>query len=422
MVVQGYQGEPYLRFVPGDGVYENTLSPSTYLNQQRYGNVEVSREADPAAGPQWRRVSTTDGFVWHDHRVHWMAATDPPAVASEASDPDRDHTILAWEVPIVIGQGAAVEVVGERGDLRWVPSVPWWPPVLTTAVVALGAVAVTALVTRPRAGRWPGPARAATGLIWVVLAANTVRTIDDLLAVPASLADDLLLVVVTAVVIAAVLGLTRRSWRGHPGGFVALFAAGVPDRDAPGWGGIAADQRVTGRHGAPGLDPALDDRLHLHRRPRVLPCRRARGAVARPDVDAHASGDRGVVTPRRVGGSGGCSRPLVSTNPRAAAPTDMGPKSLVVDEPTCVDLAGGRAFGADGDRVDQHATTTADGGLRARVRADATSPRTGTAARPAVSGGLHVISRTYLFDVQMQVASKRVGTRSRFDGAHGDAV
>ncbi len=36
VVVEGYEKEPYLKFVPGDGIYENVHSPATYYNSDRY--------------------------------------------------------------------------------------------------------------------------------------------------------------------------------------------------------------------------------------------------------------------------------------------------------------------------------------------------------------------------------------------------
>ena len=41
VLIRGYEGEPYLRFAP-DGVFRNEASPATYLNDDRYGDVETA--------------------------------------------------------------------------------------------------------------------------------------------------------------------------------------------------------------------------------------------------------------------------------------------------------------------------------------------------------------------------------------------
>ena len=65
----GYQQEPYLRFADGQ-VFENRLSPATYLNASLFGNEDVPAIADPKKPPLWKRVSSTPGYSWHDHRIH----------------------------------------------------------------------------------------------------------------------------------------------------------------------------------------------------------------------------------------------------------------------------------------------------------------------------------------------------------------
>ncbi len=58
VVILGYDGEPYLRFT-ADGVFRNTRSPATYLNEDRFANVTVPASADPEAPPEWERVSSS---------------------------------------------------------------------------------------------------------------------------------------------------------------------------------------------------------------------------------------------------------------------------------------------------------------------------------------------------------------------------
>ena len=54
--VLGYSGEPYLEVRP-DGVYENTRSPATYVNETLTADSPVPASADPTAAPEWRQVS-----------------------------------------------------------------------------------------------------------------------------------------------------------------------------------------------------------------------------------------------------------------------------------------------------------------------------------------------------------------------------
>jgi len=61
VVITGYEGEPYLRFGP-DGVFENVRSPAAYLNDDRYGKVELPDSADPDAPPEWERVAPGESF------------------------------------------------------------------------------------------------------------------------------------------------------------------------------------------------------------------------------------------------------------------------------------------------------------------------------------------------------------------------
>ncbi len=139
VVVQGYQGEPYLRI--GDkGVFENLKSPATYINKTRNG-VNPPTDADPKATPEWHRTSRGHVARWHDHRIHFMGSIDPPQVRQA---PGARHPITDWTITIT--QGSKTTTAG--GDLIWVPGpspVPMW-------VVALALLAVMAFVgtrTRP---------------------------------------------------------------------------------------------------------------------------------------------------------------------------------------------------------------------------------------------------------------------------------
>lgn len=107
IVIEGYEGEPYLRFA-ADGVYRNTRSPAVYLNESRYGEVELPSAADPDAPPEWEKVAGGSTYEWHDHRVHWMSPIPPPRVQAA---PDERHHIFDWSVPAEV-DGRPLAIAG----------------------------------------------------------------------------------------------------------------------------------------------------------------------------------------------------------------------------------------------------------------------------------------------------------------------
>lgn len=140
--ILGYQGEPYLEVRP-DGTYENANSPSTYRNQTADGDSPVPATADPAAPPQWRRVSGATTVRWHDQRARWTGA-GPPAAAQ--AEPGRVHRLRDWSLPLR-EQTRTFEI---RGTLDYVPPPVawlWWlgALLLAAAVTALGRRSVRAV-------------------------------------------------------------------------------------------------------------------------------------------------------------------------------------------------------------------------------------------------------------------------------------
>ena len=135
VLVPGYDGEPYLRIGP-DGVWRNANNPATYINLDRYAQVDLPAHAGRGAAPDWEQVSTEPHYVWHGHRTHGMSQDVlPPAVAA---DPGSAHTVFEWAVPLVHG-GTDVEVTGV---LTWSPPPsPWlvWPLYAGLAVLAAAA-------------------------------------------------------------------------------------------------------------------------------------------------------------------------------------------------------------------------------------------------------------------------------------------
>ena len=131
VIVEGYEGEPYLRFSPDGTVERNRLSKATYLNDDRKGQgvrfpPDVSA-ADADTPPDWERVASGGTYAWHDHRVHWMEDASPNvdrgSLVEGAYDP--------WRVPIVV-DGAAAEV---QGTLTYAESVSPLPYIGLAVIV-----------------------------------------------------------------------------------------------------------------------------------------------------------------------------------------------------------------------------------------------------------------------------------------------
>lgn len=102
VLVIGYQGEPYLRFLPSGLVQENQLSPTKYLNEERFGESEVPSEADPDADPIWKTIDDDGSWTWHDHRTHWMNEQPPPGAV-------RGDQISEGVIPLFV-DGLEVDV------------------------------------------------------------------------------------------------------------------------------------------------------------------------------------------------------------------------------------------------------------------------------------------------------------------------
>jgi hypothetical protein len=131
VLVNGYDGEPYIRIQANGLVEVNKRSPSFYLNEDRFAQVEVPAEAKKGAAPRWDDISRTGRYEWHDHRIHWMSKTKPPQVKDEG----KPTKISNWRVPLQVGS-RNVELTG---TLQWEPNDSGAP---TAAYIALGAVAV----------------------------------------------------------------------------------------------------------------------------------------------------------------------------------------------------------------------------------------------------------------------------------------
>jgi hypothetical protein len=157
VLVTGYEGEPYIRIRPDGLVQVNKRSPSFYLNEDRFAQVEVPDEATKNASPRWDDVSKTGRYEWHDHRIHWMSKETPPQVTDEG----KPTKISDWKVPIQVGDTKA----NLTGTLSWEPNDSSIP---TGAYIALGGVALASLLListsrRMRRRKQPGKRKEAWG-------------------------------------------------------------------------------------------------------------------------------------------------------------------------------------------------------------------------------------------------------------------
>lgn len=165
--VVGYQGEPWLQ-VRADGVWINARSPSQYLDLP---DSPQKSAADPNAAPEWQRSSGETYARWHDHRTVWHGNA-PPQVRA---DPDREHRIRDWTVPLRAG-GETSQITG---TLDWLPpplAGTWW------AFTLIAAAAIVLLGTRGRLRPVLAGVALVTGLTAVVaaivlVAANVTPTV-----------------------------------------------------------------------------------------------------------------------------------------------------------------------------------------------------------------------------------------------------
>lgn len=144
VTIFGYEGEPYARILADGTVQVNQRSAATYLNEDRYGSVRVPRSVDPEAPPRWRTVEGKGRFVFHDHRMHYMAEGTPPQVSDEGAR----TKVFDYSVPIAVD--------GERGEvagtLYWVgpEDASVLPVILASVAVLLGGAGLVLVVRRRR--------------------------------------------------------------------------------------------------------------------------------------------------------------------------------------------------------------------------------------------------------------------------------
>ena len=187
-IVEGYRGEPYLRFREDGVVERNRLSTATYVNDDRKGRGTVPAEVEEATAttpPEWERVGDGGTYAWHDHRMHWMGGADPGVPRGSEVGGAYDP----WRIPIEV-DGAAVTIEGtltyedSTAPLPWGAlalvlggAMAWFGRGRTTVLVpaALTALAAVALVVgRADFASTPGGANA---LQWALPAVALVAAV-----------------------------------------------------------------------------------------------------------------------------------------------------------------------------------------------------------------------------------------------------
>ena len=143
VTVFGYRGDAIGRVLADGAVQVNASSPSYRLNQERSGMVSELPAADPRAPAHWQTVNRTGVLTWHDHRMHWMGGSPPPAVRDTAT------RLKIWDYRVPIRVGTAPGNIS--GSLWWVgaeDSEPAWP------FIVLGLVAAVLVVLIIRRRPW----------------------------------------------------------------------------------------------------------------------------------------------------------------------------------------------------------------------------------------------------------------------------
>jgi hypothetical protein len=132
VLIRGYLDEPYAR-IDGDGTVDvNTDSEAYYLNRDRDGESKAPAGVDSKGAPQWKRISRTGRFEWHDHRMHWMGKGTPEQVGDES----RRTKVFDWSIPIELdGRKGRI-----AGDLWWTPTPGGNLPI--GAIVGFAGVAI----------------------------------------------------------------------------------------------------------------------------------------------------------------------------------------------------------------------------------------------------------------------------------------
>lgn len=203
--VEGYQGEPYLRVKADGTVEENTNSPATYLNQDRFASADVPPEldAEELPAPSWRQIGSDGLAVWHDHRIHFMGK-DPSTIAGLA-----EGEPVPWTVAFTV-DGTPTVASGSY-QLKDAPS-----PILPLAWLILAVAAAGVL------GRRSPVTGAAVAVLMAALVSLGIGFIGYT-SIPAEAGPTVISVILPLVAVAAAgFGLWRRA---QPAGVIGVLAA-----------------------------------------------------------------------------------------------------------------------------------------------------------------------------------------------------
>ncbi|MCU1455125.1 MAG: hypothetical protein JWN46_3271, partial [Acidimicrobiales bacterium] len=131
---------PYLQIEPDGTVQLNRSSIGYYINGSRYGagSPPASIQGPGGATPRWVTVGHGGRYLWHDHRIHWMAPGKPPSVRGNSGKVDMGGPDGDWVVRLVV-DGRPVAVVGEL-VLHAAPNpLPWLALALAIVVLIVAA-------------------------------------------------------------------------------------------------------------------------------------------------------------------------------------------------------------------------------------------------------------------------------------------
>jgi hypothetical protein len=236
LIVEGYEGEPYLRIGP-EGVAHNRRSPATYLNDRRTEqrvstrtSVAMPVDVDATAPPEWITIDDEPRALWHDHRVHWMSPEPPPfvdvgpisrammranlvGVVGRAGD--DAGVFQGWEIAFSFGGEDAVLA----GEMSWQDPPRAWPTVLLASLLV--APALLGLRRSTLADRL----RPAAVVVLAVAGANSIHLVDDLVAWPSDTLDELFGLLHTTLFLGVGIAASIWSLRAGAGRTLALAIA-----------------------------------------------------------------------------------------------------------------------------------------------------------------------------------------------------